>query len=167
MMRRVRPEIETYTERSWKMLDLPELEDLARDYDEFNQLLLSGRLPYDYFAFANARTSDSAAVYALVERMSSMKLGRSDRPNISVVRRYIQTHKRHYLQRSRHTICTQHDLSSGCQLVSNQKGFDFGEAQQDVLWKIVIPASERTKVLSLLESQARLRSPTSLIDLLF
>ena len=55
MMRRVRPEIETYTERSWKMLDLPELEDLARDYDEFNQLLLSGRLPYDYFAFANAR----------------------------------------------------------------------------------------------------------------
>ncbi len=84
MMRRVRPEIETYTERSWKMLDLPELEDLARDYDEFNQLLLSGRLPYDYFAFANARTSDSAAVYALVERMSSMKLGRSDRPNISV-----------------------------------------------------------------------------------
>jgi hypothetical protein len=176
MMRRVKPEIETYTERSWKMPDLPELEGLARNYDKFSQLLLFGQLPYDYmaylrhhgfpsplldwtgspyiaayFAFANAHTSDSVAVYAFVERTSPMKIGGSDRPNISVVGPYIRTHKRHYLQRSRYTICTQHDLSSGWQFVPHQKVFDLGEAQRDVLWKIVIPASERTKVLSLLD----------------
>jgi hypothetical protein len=80
-----------------------------------------------------------------------MKIGGSDRPNISVVGPYIRTHKRHYLQRSGYTICTQHDLSSGWQFVPHQKVFDLGEARQDVLWKIVIPASERTKVLSLLD----------------
>jgi len=176
MMRRVKPEIETYTEGSWKMPDLRELEELARDYDHFDRLLSSGRLPYDYmaylrhhgfpsplldwtgspyiaayFAFADAHTSDSVAVYAFVERTGPMKFGGSDRPNITVVGPHIRTHKRHYLQRSRYTICTQHDLSSGCQFVPHQKVFDLGEAQQDVLWKIVIPASERKKVLSLLD----------------
>jgi hypothetical protein len=176
IMRRVKAEIGTYTEHDWKVPSKLELDILVRDYDAFSIALLAGTLPYDYmtylrhhgfpsplldwtaspyvaayFAFAKAKETDNVAIYAFIDRIGSIKGGGSDRPNISIVGPNIRTHKRHFLQRSRYTLCTQFFLPSGWKFVSHEGVFKLGDQRQDVLWKIVIPASERTKVLGSLD----------------
>lgn len=45
----------------------------------------------------------------------------------------------------------QHGVDVGWRFVPHQRVFDLGRANQDMLWKIVMPASLRTEVLRLLD----------------
>jgi hypothetical protein len=177
MMRQVKSEIEATTKHRWDF-DLVELEGALIEYNPFSQRLCFGQLPYEYmaylrhhgfpsqlldwtgspyiaayFAFRTAKPSDSVAVYAFIEREGNSKTGGSDRPNIAIVGPNIETHERHYRQISRYTICAEFERSIGWQFVPHQKVFDLGAAEQDVLWKIVIPASEREKALRSLDER--------------
>jgi hypothetical protein len=63
----------------------------------------------------------------------------------------VQTHARHFLQRSSYTICTKFDTDVGWTFASHQEVFDRGRTDQDVLVKVSVPACERVKVLSFLD----------------
>jgi hypothetical protein len=55
------------------------------------------------------------------------------------------------LQQSVYTVCGTFDADMGWRFASHHAVFNLGRSDQDVLWKIVVPASERIKVLKLLD----------------
>jgi hypothetical protein len=66
----------------------------------------------------------------------------------------VKTHNRHFRQQSRYTVCAQFEHTEGWRFEPHQQVFDrqgarfAGSLKQDVLWKIVVPFSERLKVLT-------------------
>jgi hypothetical protein len=150
-----------------------EIEKTCREYDLFeialrefttylahlrhcgfpSPLLDWSRSPYvaAYFAFARARHDGDVAIYAYRERPANFKVGGSDQPLIVSVGPNVKTHKRHFRQQSRYTVCVRY--------IDGQWHFEphdsvFGmkdKLQQDLLWKITIPAKERLKVLGHLD----------------
>jgi len=90
-----------------------------------------------YFAFHNARHDGDVAIYAYREWAAGMKMTDADYPHIVSFGPLVKTHKRHFRQHNEWHF-KPHDEVFG------QKD----RLQQDLLWKITIPASERLKVLS-------------------
>jgi FRG domain len=107
------------------------------------------RSPYvaAYFAFSRVRHDHDVAVYAYRERPNNMKIGGSDSPQIISFGPVIKTHKRHFRQQSRYTVCTRFEQGQWS-FVPHDSVFDVRDhLQQDLLWKITLPASERRKAL--------------------
>jgi hypothetical protein len=161
--------VETFTGLNFEMPSYGEIQKACKSYDLF-QPFLDESITYmahlrhngfpsplldwtksayvaAYFAFAWPRDAEDVAVYALQERPKGRKFGSSDLPQVISFGPYIKTHRRHFRQQSRYTICGKfedgewvfvpHDLVFGIE--SDQK--------QDLLWKIIIPSRERRKVL--------------------
>src|SRR5262245_22839605 len=60
-----------------------------------------------FFAFNRvAADVEQVAIYAYLERASSVKSSGSDRPTIQVVGPYVAGRRRHYLQQCQYTVCT-------------------------------------------------------------
>lgn len=165
----IQPAVETFTGNQFKMPSPKEVEQFCREYDLFDwkirdfatylahlrhggfpsPLLDWTASPYvaAYFAFHNARHDGDVAIYAYREWAAGIKMHGSDAPSIVSFGPLIKTHKRHFRQQSRYTTCVQFD--------NGQWGFRphddvFGltnRGEQDLLWKISIPASERLKVM--------------------
>ena len=121
-------------------------------------LLDWSRSPYvaAYFAFSGASSTDAAAIYVYLERPKGRKVGGSGIPAIRTLGQYVRTHRRHFRQQSAYTVCAnyqQSDLVNSYMwhFVSHQTVFDWQPTAQDLLWKIVVPSSERSKVLMLLD----------------
>ncbi len=166
----IKPAVETFTGLEFKMPEFVELEKGCREYDRFQFFLFESMTymahlrhggfpsplldwsnsPYvaAYFAFSKARNPDGeVAIYAYRERPNKFKIGSSDAPNILSCGPLFKTHNRHFRQQSRYTTCAQfingkwyfspHDAVYS--VTSNM--------DQDLLWKMTIPASERRKVL--------------------
>jgi hypothetical protein len=167
LMFRIRPAVETFTGSSWQMDGLKEVDEWARTYDRFRDqlpgysfmahlrhhgfpspLLDWTTSPYvaAYFAFARAQ-SDKVAIYAFSEIPQNRKSRGSAQPAIFGLGPYVRTHKRHFRQQSVYTICAQFDKDNGWTFAPHQEVFDLGETDQDLLWKIVLPADQRLKVL--------------------
>ena len=74
-------------------------------------------------------------------------------PFIHTIGPYVQTHHRHFRQRSYYTMCgCFDDTEKQWRFDSHQHVFDHPEDQpdQDYLWRFDIPSGERLKVLRLL-----------------
>ncbi|WP_445488335.1 FRG domain-containing protein [Rhodopseudomonas sp. RCAM05734] len=107
-----------------------------------------------YFAFRTSSDED-VAIFAFRERgPSGMKVGGSDEPTITLLGPYVAGPRRHFAQQSRYTVCTKwekdwpyfSDHSDVC------RAFDpNAEFQQDVVFKFILPGSERRKVLTELQ----------------
>jgi hypothetical protein len=165
----IKPAIETFTGGEFSMPDPWDLQQACRQYDLFEQrlrecatymahlrhggfpspLLDWTHSPYvaAYFAFHNARHDGDVAIYAYRERPANFKLGNSDAAQIVSIGPIIKTHKRHFRQQSRYTVCVKFEngqwFFSPHDAVFGQKG----NLNQDLLWKMTIPATERLKVL--------------------
>ncbi len=113
------------------------------------------RSPYiaAYFAFADARPEKDkkVAIFAYSETPKNFKGTSSDRPQIVPHGGFgVRTHTRHFRQQSCYTMCV--ERSDGVwRFEPHQRVFDVGDGQQDRLYKIKIPCSERTKVLRLFD----------------
>jgi hypothetical protein len=151
------------------MPSLQELEQFCRQYDSFDQNfrglatylahlrhggfpspLLDWTLsPYvaAYFAFHSARHDRDVAIYAYREWASRFKVGGSDDPHIVSFGPIFRTHKRHFRQQSRYTACVQFDDGKWHFKPHDEVFGQKDQLQQDLLWKMTIPASERPKVL--------------------
>jgi FRG domain-containing protein len=171
LIERIKPEVETFTERSWASQDFTELMTWGKTYENFqigdiphfeymahlrhhgfpSPLLDWTRSPYiaAYFAFEPAG-QDDRAIFVFCERPTNMKQGSSDDPCIRTVGPRVKTHKRHFLQQSVYTMCGMF-FGSQWHFHDHHAVFNLGRIDQDVLWKIVIPGSERVKVLELLD----------------
>jgi hypothetical protein len=122
-------------------------------------LLDWSRSPYiaAYFAFRNPSGAE-VAIYVFSERtVKGVKERSSNEGAIYSVGSYSRGHKRHFLQQADYTMCVRfHDYWGGgsreWQFVDHEGVFARGRTDQDVLWKIIIPATERLKVLRHLDT---------------
>jgi FRG domain len=167
----LKPAIETFTGAEFQMPKRSEIEERCRQYDLFHWFLLDavtymahlrhGAFPSPlldwtgspyvaaYFAFSRAgrQNAGEVAIYAYRERPNNMKIEGSDSPTILSFGPLIKTHNRHFRQQSRYTMClrfengewifTPHDSVYGAK----------DDRQQDLLWKMTIPVTERQKAL--------------------
>jgi hypothetical protein len=152
-----------YDQNHYRMLAYEYLAHLR--HNGFPSPLLDwSRSPYvaAYFAFSGAR-SDNVAIYVYLEAPDGMKGGGSGFPAIRTLGPYVRTHRRHFRPQSTYTVCAKYtvcanflkddfDNSYAWRFVSHEDVFDsHPPTRQDLLWKIVLPAEERGKVLRLLD----------------
>src|SRR5208282_2769502 len=100
--------------------------------------------------FSNAASGD-VAVFVFSEEPDNMKHSSSSAPQIRRLGPYVKTHRRHFRQQADYTFCAKFESGTGIEFRSHESVFNLGRADQDVLWKIIIPAGERLKVLTQLD----------------
>jgi hypothetical protein len=173
---RIRPQIESLTNREWPILEYPIVERLTKKWD-FSELLGTGRCPgYAYMAYlrhhgfpsplldwtrspyvaaffafsrAVANPSDMVSIYVFSGVVN--KMFGNGMPAVYRYGPYVRTHRRHVLQQSEYTFCLAFEFEKEWQFEKYDKVFEQGLRQQGICWKFTIPASERTKVLQILD----------------
>ena len=83
-----------------------------------------------------------AAVYTYLESTTGIKSGDVNAPTIQRRGPYVTTHRRHYLQQSEYTICTA-GTGQSLRYASHETVVARDDKGQDLLWKLVIPISQR------------------------
>lgn len=175
---KIRPEIESFTDRKWKLPDYPAICRDAKEYDSFSLKLTSGRLPaYAYMAYLRhhgfpsplldwTRSPYIAAFFAfrkafwgdgpLNGKASIFVLSGdrftvhvSDKASIFRMGPYVRTHRRHFLQQSEYTVCLVFD--SARHFAQYDDVIDSHKPNQGVFIKFNIPLAEGPKVLQLLD----------------
>jgi hypothetical protein len=109
-----------------------------------------------YFAFRRADkqkegAEPSVAIYAFVESPEGTKRGFTDQPFISSLGPTIKVHPRHFLQKCQYTMCCVKKGDGQPVYASHEDVFARNDTGQDLLWKFIIPVSQRTEVLKRLE----------------
>jgi len=101
-----------------------------------------------FFAFRQeTRGATHVAIYAYQEYPGVGKTTSSDRPIIHCLGPYVRSHKRHFLQQSQYTFCT--EIENGVvSYTQHQKVVALKDQQQDLMWKFVLPIGERRKALA-------------------
>jgi len=176
---RCQPEIESYSGRSW---DLPDSEELANDFPEFDEDPIGVSIPerwYQYwvylrhhgfpsplldwteseniaafFAFdgsepplAKDAASRRVAVYAFIELPRGAKVSGAGSPLIRPLGPYVSAHKRHFLQQSWYTVCTQF-IDGGHIFVPHDCVTGRNTSYQDKLVKLTLPALDRCEAMT-------------------
>lgn len=111
------------------------------------------RSPYvaAYFAFAAAKgeaecqKDGMVAIYAFSEMPNNMKSSSPASPTIHSHGGYnLKTHERHFRQKSCYTVCVVREEETNRWKFVPHQSF---QSDQDLLYKITVPSSEREKVL--------------------
>nr|VFK16703.1 MAG: FRG domain-containing protein [Candidatus Kentron sp. LPFa] len=108
------------------------------------------RSPYIalFFAFDEVPSDvDRVALYAFIEDIGKGKSGVLNEPTITTHGAYIKGHRRHFLQQAEYSVCTVKRMHGEYQYAPHENGFALSGDQQDVRWKMTLPASERDDVL--------------------
>ena len=167
----IKSEVESFTNKDWGGYDLAALDTYSRNPESFqisavphyafmvylrhhgfpSPLLDWSRSLYvaAFFAFADPPEQD-VAIYVYWERPQNVKSSSRGRPLIQNCGPNVVAHKRHFLQQAEYTICLQYDDEQWMFAHHDSVTQDpnHADTHQDLLWKYVLPASERRKVLA-------------------
>jgi hypothetical protein len=161
-------QIESFTEKKWNLdhISKTEVEIDSHSYNipipyyrfwaylrhhKFPSPLLDWTMsPYiaAFFAFEEDIRKKEAAIFAYIEYPCGMKIWQEG-PKIETLKPEVGTDKRHFLQQSSYSVCTNYKNGSH-QFVCHEEIFQHGKPNQDALIKICIPRTERKKILSYL-----------------
>ena len=115
------------------------------------------RSPYmaAFFAFRRPiRDVEKVSIFVYCEMLNPVryrKVYSSAQPEIYILpKQYLQTHRRHFLQQGEYTICV-HNEESEWRFGPHERAFERGDPNIDVIWQFSLPATERLKVLKLLD----------------
>ena len=172
---RIRPQVESLTDREWPIPEYPEVEKLSKQYELYDSLWC-GRCPgYSYmaylrhhgfpsplldwsrspyvaafFAFNKAAENSNGRVSIYVFSHVPYKLHGNAIRMVLPYGHYVKTHRRHFLQQSEYTLCVA--FQSEWQFERYDTVFEEGFYQQGICQKFDIPATERRKVMSELDA---------------
>ena len=105
-----------------------------------------------YFAFRDvARNAESVAIFAYSEMPEYSKSIQIAGPNITAQTNDIRSDRRHYLQQSSYTICTVKEKSK-TYYCSHEEVFARESSRSDLLWKFILPTTERRSALKKLDT---------------
>ncbi len=105
-----------------------------------------------YFAYAEKTDAERVAVFAYIETTSGGKGFKGGEPRITAEGPHVTTDPRHFTQKCWYTVATRYDETKKSHVYcSHMDIFDLGAVNQDVLWKITIPAQDRPRALQELE----------------
>lgn len=175
IINKVRPQIESLMGNDWPIRPYAEVERLVTAYEELNDILCAGDRPAyaymaylrhhgfpsplldwtlspyvaAYFAFANACQSAQGRVSIFVLCERNFKVSGNQMSVVQIFGPYVKTHRRHVLQQSQYTVCL--SFHDEWRFESYDSVFESGHRQQAFCWKFTIPATERQKVLALLD----------------
>ena len=110
------------------------------------------RSPYiaAFFAFNPIPPHDTTAIFVYRETLWGGKIRDENSPKIIALGPNIKTHKRHHLQQSEYTICTDGNPDDESYW-NHEEVFAESKPEQDVAVKHIIPSTERVKVLRKLD----------------
>ena len=171
----IKAPIESVTDRRWQIPSREEYADWCKQqnwppFSSFpayeyiaylrhhgfpSPLLDWSKSPYvaAFFAMIDAPKDkvEKVSVYAYLEYAKGIKeSGSEGGPFIHGLGHYVTTHKRHYLQQCAYTLCTNRDGSS-LFYNNHESVFSRNPKQQDLLWRMNIPVSQRCNFLENLE----------------
>jgi hypothetical protein len=92
---------------------------------------------------------EKVSIYAYLE-FAGIKINDVKAPYIESLGQYLKTHKRHYVQQSTYTICTN---GKGSQIYydNHENVVSLNSDRQDILWRLDVPIGERHYFLAKLE----------------
>jgi hypothetical protein len=107
-----------------------------------------------FFAFRDVpKQVEQVSVYAYLEFAGAGKGGGlTTDPRIWGLGPSVPAHRRHVVQRCEYTVCAVLDETNGdSRYASHEEAFNASLGDQDLLWKLNIPARERAKALEALD----------------
>lgn len=170
-------DIETFTQTNWTVPSSDKIRELSGNYDGFGWFEAVPALEYmahvrhhgfpsplldwsrsvyvaAFFAFFDAKDSEWVSIYVLSE--ANAYSGSSRVPEIKRCGRYLKTHKRHFFQQSEYTMCLIFTDQNNWHFAPHDSALVEDEHDKErpynfALRKYSIPATERLKVLKLLD----------------
>ena len=101
-----------------------------------------------YFAYIDSEERNPA-IFCYIERPTLVKGGSVGRPGITLMGKYVTTHKRHFAQKAHYTVATQwHSDTEKHWFCSHEEVFKKNNPTQDLLFKFILPISQRATVLA-------------------
>jgi FRG domain len=161
-------ELESFTSQSWPEVDYPAALESLRAYDTLRHqglmhcellvhlrhhgfpspLLDWSRSFYvaSYFAFQRV-VGERVAISVFQEHRGSGKVSSSDRAQIHTLGPNMRTHRRHFLQQAQYTCAVQY-RDGQWHLADHTTVVELNREEQDRLWTLTVPATERGTVMA-------------------